>query len=182
MIRLLSLVSLFLLTFTSCENDLEKINEVAHLNDGMSETGKNVEIYYTDSIKVKVKMLAQKLVQHQGEEPYTEMPEGVKVLFYNDIGNIENTLTANKGFIYDHKNEMIAKENVVAISSKGEKLETEELIWNEDNGKIFSNKFVKITTEDEIIFGDGFEANQDFTNYEIKKIKGQINLKEDEIL
>ena len=38
-------------------------------------------------------------------------------------------------------------------------------------------RFVKITTADEIIFGDGFESNQDFTKYKIFKIRGTISLK-----
>ncbi len=39
---------------------------------------------------------------------------------------------------------------------------------------------MKITTEDEVIFGHGLESNQDFTKYRIKKIKGTINLKDAE--
>jgi hypothetical protein len=31
---------------------------------------------------------------------------------------------------------------------------------------------VKITTDDEIIFGEGLEANEDFSDYVIKKVKG----------
>ena len=40
--------------------------------------------------------------------------------------------------------------------------------------------FVKITTEDEIIMGEGFESNQSFTKFKIKKIKGTISLDEEE--
>ena len=62
------------------------------------------------------------------------------------------------------------------VSKKNETLNAEELIWDEKNGKIYSDKFVKITTADEIIYGEGFEANEDFTNYKIKNIKGTINI------
>jgi hypothetical protein len=40
-----------------------------------------------------------------------------------------------------------------------------------------SDRFVKITTAEEIIFGDGFEANQDFTRYRIFNVKGRITVK-----
>jgi len=39
---------------------------------------------------------------------------------------------------------------------------------------------VKITTADEVIYGDGLESNQDFTKYKIKNIKGTIHLKEED--
>ena len=50
----------------------------------------------------------------------------------------------------------------------------------EDSSKIYSDEFVKITTEDEIIMGEGMEANQDFTKWKIHKIKGVINVEEKE--
>jgi hypothetical protein len=39
---------------------------------------------------------------------------------------------------------------------------------------------VKITTGKQVIMGNGMESNQDFTKYEIKKVTGQIQLKDDE--
>jgi hypothetical protein len=40
---------------------------------------------------------------------------------------------------------------------------------------------VKITTPNQVISGKGLESNQDFTKYEIKKITGIINIKNDEL-
>ena len=40
--------------------------------------------------------------------------------------------------------------------------------------KLLSDEFVKITTKDQIIYGDGFEANEDFTKYKIFKTRGTI--------
>jgi lipopolysaccharide assembly outer membrane protein LptD (OstA) len=73
---------------------------------------------------------------------------------------------------------MIARNNVEVINIKGEKLNSEELIWNNKNKKIYTEKFVTIQTKDEIIYGDGLEANEDLTNYKIKKIRGTIQVKE----
>jgi LPS export ABC transporter protein LptC len=70
-----------------------------------------------------------------------------------------------------------AKKNVVVINEKNEKLNTEHLIWNEKTKKIYSDEFVKITTPDEIIYGTGFEADQDFSRYKIMNIKGTITVK-----
>lgn len=46
--------------------------------------------------------------------------------------------------------------------------------------KIWSDKFVTITTKNEILMGDGFEARQDFSKYKIKKLKGTVTIKEEE--
>lgn len=71
---------------------------------------------------------------------------------------------------------MEARKNVSVINQKGERLNTEHLVWDERSEKLTSDEFVKITTKDEIIFGNGFEANQDFTKYKIFNIKGTISI------
>ena len=60
------------------------------------------------------------------------------------------------------------------INELGEKLNTEHLIWLQEEERIYSEVFVKITTEDEIIMGDGFESNESFTNFKITHITGTI--------
>jgi precorrin-4 methylase len=72
---------------------------------------------------------------------------------------------------------MTARKNVEVINAKGEKLNTEEIIWDEQKKIIYSNAFVKISTGDEIIWGIGMEANEDFTDYVIKKVTGKVKVK-----
>ena len=76
---------------------------------------------------------------------------------------------------------MEVKYNVEVVNVNGEKLNTEQLTWDEQKQKIVSNAFVKITTAEEIITGNGLEANQDFTQYEIKEITGTIRLEKGEL-
>ena len=76
---------------------------------------------------------------------------------------------------------MKAVGNVFLVNSKGEQLNAEELIWDQNKKKIFSDKFVKVTTEDEIMFGNGFESNEDFSEYKVKKLTGQLKIDKDEI-
>ena len=73
-----------------------------------------------------------------------------------------------------------SKGNVVVVNKMGEQINTELMYWDQRKGLIYSDAYVKITTPDKIIEGNGFEANQDFTDYQIKDIIGTINLKEDE--
>ena len=104
------------------------------------------------------------------------MPSGLSAKFYNDEMQITSTLDADYGIRYEDEQRMEAKKNVVVVNEKGEKLNTEHLIWYERKEKLLSDDFVKITTKDEIIFGNGFEANQNFTKYRIFNIKGTISL------
>ncbi len=179
------LLQLFLigisLLFANCENDLETVKLITSKKDASIETGKNVRAIYSDKGIVKAQLKAP--VMKHTDDPknaFTELPSGLILLFYGEAMNVQSTLTANYGISYDKTDEMIARNNVIVISENGDKLESEELIWSQKTQKIRSDKFVKITTSDEVIFGDGFESNQDISNYKIKKIRGSFKLKGNE--
>jgi LPS export ABC transporter protein LptC len=98
------------------------------------------------------------------------------VLFYDRNEKESTTLKGNYAIRYEKSQRMEIRYNVEVINEKGEKLNTERLVWDEQKKKITSNAFVKITTAKEVITGNGLEANQDFTKYEIKNIIATIRL------
>lgn len=175
------LLSFIVVSFSACENDLEKIKEVSSQLDAIVETGKDVVIHYSDYGRLKSKLIAPVVKRYITNDPYLEFPEGLRLYFYDDKAEIDSRLSANYGIAYEKREEMIVRNDVVVINIKGEKLNTEELIWKQKEHKIVSDKFVKITTADEIIFGEGLEANEEFTDYTIKNIKGTIQLETDEV-
>jgi LPS export ABC transporter protein LptC len=179
-IRGFFILALLQALLTGCENDLAKVKLVSDHSKLPVESSEKLEILYSDSARVKLKMTAPVLNRYHTEKPYTELPKGVHVEFYDDSLKVISVLTAGYAIRYDSESLMEAKTNVVVVNQKGEKLNTEHLIWNERSAKIYSDAFVRITTADKVIFGNGFEANQDFTNYRIFKIKGTININKDE--
>ncbi|PJA07477.1 MAG: LPS export ABC transporter periplasmic protein LptC [Flavobacteriales bacterium CG_4_10_14_0_2_um_filter_32_8] len=164
----------------SCENDMKQVESLISQKKIPINKGKNVELIYSEKATVKIKIIAPLSEEYdEKDNHYIEMTEGIKVLFYDSLLNVASTLTSNYAIQQVSKKIMEAKNNVVVINDKGEKLNTEHLIWNEDSSKIYSDVFVKITTKEEIIMGEGMEANQDFSKWKIYKIKGTINIKED---
>ena len=164
----------------SCENDVKEIESLSNKKNEPVSRGKNVELIYSEKSNVKINITAP-LMEEYGleEDKYMEMKEGIKVLFYDSLMNVSSTLTANYAINRVAKKIMEAKDDVVVVNDKGEILNTEHLVWLQDSSKIYTDEFVKIQTEDEIIMGEGMEANQDFTKWSIKKIKGIINIKEE---
>jgi LPS export ABC transporter protein LptC len=106
------------------------------------------------------------------------MPAGVFVEFYGPNNVIESTLSAKYGRKFENQGIIEVKDSVVVINNKGERLDTERLIWNEKTKKIYTNSFVRITTKTDVMFGEGMEANQNFTNYRIYKYRGSVSLDE----
>lgn len=171
------LFSLIILSF-SCKNSVDKVNEVTSGPTGAAETGKGIEVVYSDSAKVKFKLTAGRLERKDGETPVTEFFDGVKIVFYGEDQKPESEMKSDYAIHYENEEKMIARNNVVVVNAKGEKLNTEELVWEQQKHLVYTDKFVKITTQDETLYGDGLESKEDFTKYKILKIKGTINRKE----
>ena len=61
-----------------------------------------------------------------------------------------------------------------------DQLNTEELTWDPVQKKIYSDKFVRIRTADEILLGTGFESDQEFKRYRILNPEGTLTIHDDE--
>jgi lipopolysaccharide export system protein LptC len=167
----------------SCTNDLEEVKEIskAYLN---IEIGNDVEILFTEDALPTIKIEAPTAVRHSPEPPempYTEFPDGLKLYVYDDEGNLDSELKANEGRMTDNSDDLEVKGDVSIINQKGEQLNTEVLTWNKIDKKIRSDDFVKIFTEGETIYGTGFEADENFTNYVIYNISGIVKIKDGEL-
>lgn len=174
-INRLFLLPALALGLAACENALRREQEIFTQNDVAVEVGRGVEILYSDSARVRVRISGPVLHNFtEREDPRQEFPQGVKVDFLDERQQTKSTLTAKNAIRRQDKGQVTARDSVVLNTVRGERLETEELIWDEKTEKIFTDKFVKVTKPGEIIYGFGLEANQDFSYWKITVPKGRI--------
>ena len=168
--------------FSSCDkNEIEQIKQVTSAENLPTTSSTNIEILYSDSAQLTLRLIAPKLNRYEDEKrPYMEFPEGLKLVFYDDNEKPESQIECNYAINYTNDKIMEAKDDVIVINKDGEKLNTEHLIWNQGEKLIYTEEFVKITTQDEILYGNGMEATEDFSKYTIKNLTGTILLSEDE--
>lgn len=166
------------LFFQACENDQLKIAALTKPDNTPLESIKGLETIYSDSGMIRVKVTAPVLNKYVSPKAITELPKGLSIDFYDDHLNVVSKLDARYAIHYEQERRWMAKNDVVVVNKKGERLNTEKLYWDENSGKLRSDEFVKITTPEEIIMGKGFEANQDFSSYKIFKVTGNITVKE----
>jgi len=177
------LLSLFLcvVLLSSCGDYASK--NVAKMLQGdtllFTQEGKNVTINYNDSGRLKAKIFAKQLIGYKKDgNDIVRMPKGVTGNFYNDEGKVESFLSAEKGISYQTQKITEVSQNVVVMNNKGEKLNTEKLIWDQRKQIIYTDKFVRITTKNEILTGEGMESKQDFSDWVIRKPRGVISIQD----
>ena len=168
-------IGLLLVVLVSCTNDPKLVQDFVSDKEQAIEQIKEVELVHTENGKIKVRILADKIERFQKQQPGLIFSEKIEVYFYNDSSELQSTLMANDASIDEDKKIMLAQNNVVLTSSDNKKLETDELIWDEKQNKIYTDKKVKITTGKEVVYGEGFTSNADFSQYSIAKIHGTFD-------
>jgi LPS export ABC transporter protein LptC len=178
----LAFILLISFSLPGCENSMEKIKTITKNPAYPTLSRVNSETYYSDSSRIKVRVWAAKLERFtQTKDPYINFPEGILVYFYDTAMNIESEISAHSAVFYENKNLWIARDDVIAKNNnKGDQLNTEELYWNQNTHKIYSEKFSRIQSKDGVTIGEnGFEANQNFTWWRMNNMRGTLNMKDE---
>ena len=173
-------ISVASMLFSCRQNKLEDVNALSTKKNIPVIAAKEVKVLYSEEAAIKVKVESPVMNQYiDGEERYIEMPEGVTVLFYDSTDKVSSRLKANYAIDYETQNRMEAKNDVVVVNEKNEQLNTEHLIWDKKEQKIFSDVFVKISRPDKVFFGEGMESDERFENWKLKKVKGTFSVDAD---
>ncbi len=163
----------------SCETKIAKAEgfEILSLP---SLTGSDIYTVFTDSGKIQLIMAAPVMESWSNfESPYTEFRKGMKIYFHD--GQKEPIAIASSKYakFFDKENLWEMNDSVVIINESGDKLETEQLFWNRDKNLVYTDRFVKITNEDQTVMGTGFESDPQLTRRKIKNVTATIYLNDE---
>ncbi len=172
-LKLLILISLF-----SCSKNTDQINKLFEKHTRPPEKAENIKMIYSDSSQLLFILTAPVFeTRKTGNKKYIEYPKGIKISFLDQNKQANSWITADKAKNYISDKKFVANENVKLFNSDNDKLETSELIWDEKEEILYTNKFVKVTrpAKGDTLYGYGFKSNKDFTEFEIKrKLSGKV--------
>ncbi|MBK8339896.1 MAG: LPS export ABC transporter periplasmic protein LptC [Flavobacteriales bacterium] len=158
-----------------CKNDLDHVAAVEVPAEAPDRVTSNAEYFYSDSGRLSNRLRAGRIAEYTAKETRrTELSEGIELTFYDRQGKEGSVLTARNGTILPNEKRMIVRDHVVFLNAKGERLETEQLIWSQDSDRVHTDRPVRIARGRDIIHGVGLEANEDFSRYSIRKITGEL--------
>ena len=169
------LPAIVVVVLASCET---RENAKPTVYEGPITEGENVELLYVEKDVLKLKVNAIKIQEFATGD--REFPEGLQMEFYDEAGKITSTLKANHAYYFQKENQWRGRGNVeVKNIETNEQLNSEELFWKPDTKRIFTEKFVTIRQQNDIIYGTGLDAAQDLSDYKISHPEGEIAIDEE---
>lgn len=164
----------------SCTNDAKEVRDfLADKNLPIGEAY-NINHKHTDSGWVNVKMKSPVMLDfgNRTMHPYSEFPKGVKITSIKKNGD-SITIEGDYAKSYTKTEISEIKNNVVIYNyAQKNKLETDQIYWDQKAHYYFTEKKFTFYTLTDTIKGVGFEASEDLQNWWVKNQSGVINIKE----
>jgi len=161
-------------SFTACKKDKKtSVDMVYNPETVPSLDTDSVSMLISDSGLIRYKMIAKTWeVYDQAKEPYWFFPRGIYVEQYDTVFNIVFTAVADTAWNFEKKKLWRLKGHVFVKNALDETFSSDELFWDQQKQRIYSDKFVRVNRPDKgILLGkSGFEANQQMTRYTFKSV------------
>lgn len=112
------------------------------------------------------------LMFDEAKEPHWSFPDGIFMERYDDDMNVEATFRADSATYFSQIRKWRFDGNVRMRNVDGDRFATEQLFWDQQEQKVYSDSFVHIERVDRIIEGYGFESNEEMTEYTVLNVAG----------
>lgn len=165
--------------FFSCDSSIETVTGF-DVNELPALTVKEFETVNSDSGRIQLVMKSPLMQRYdRNNDPYSEFPSGIEVVFYDGKTEPVASLSARYARYHENKKMWELRYDVKARNSGNELLETELLFWDENRALVYTERFVRITGPDRIISGNGFESDTRFSKWEIRNGNAIIYLEDE---
>lgn len=158
----------FLMTvLVSCQDEVD--SSMLEVYQGPTSVAYDVELLHSDSAIIRTNLKAKKQLEYPTGD--FEFPEGIDISFFDKEGTLTTTMRADRGY-YINSDNLYRGEGDVQVHNleKDQKLSSEELFWNPNTERIYTEKFVTIQEKETIFNGTGMEADQGFNEYKLFKV------------
>ena len=108
---------------------------------------------------------------------FSEFTEGVYLELFDDQNN-KSTVVADYAIVYNKTDLIDMQGHVVLATHQKDTLFAEQLFYDQAKEWLFTNNPVTFRTGTDLINGNGFDSDNNFTTAEVLEIDGIITLDE----
>ncbi|MFV9551882.1 LPS export ABC transporter periplasmic protein LptC [Algibacter sp. PT7-4] len=174
-----NIVTIFIVTmFFSCNDSFKQVQKIGISENEPIGIDYNINVKYTDSGRVSANLISTKMLDYSNRDfPFHQFTDGVTLYIY-DKENKKSTVVADNAYVYTNTDLIDMQDNVVITTYDNRVLKTDQLFYDQKKEWLSTNKPVSFKTDQDIINGNGFDSNSEFTNAEVLEVTGIITLED----
>ena len=178
---LLFLLLISPLVHSGCtEKDVPSSHQVLPLSDSLAKTTVARDIHLTlyEGNRAPLQLSAQQASTYEKDQGATEtLFSGVVRVQLTDSLGQRTSATCRKLLYLSPESLLTLSDSVVIDGFNGRRLLTDRLIWDRSSGKIRTEGFVVMVTENDSIRGYGLRANSDLSDYSVLNVTGSTTIR-----
>ncbi|MDO9552747.1 MULTISPECIES: LPS export ABC transporter periplasmic protein LptC [Rhodonellum] len=165
--HMLAMLTIFQFLLVSCGPETD--TALLEVYQGPTSIGYDIDLVHSDSAIIRTNLKAKKQLEFGTGD--IEFPEGIEISIFGRDGELTTTMRADRGY-FIRKDNLYRGEGDVQVHNleKNQKLSSEELFWDPNTKKIYTDKFVTIQEQETLINGTGMEADEGFNEYKLFKV------------
>lgn len=110
----------------------------------------------------------------EAKEPFWRFPVGLFLEQYDLAMKPEADIRADSAVYFSRRRIWRLDGHVVMVNVQGDSFLTNQLFWDQQQRKVYSDSFIHIVRTDRIIEGYGFTSNENMTAYTVNRPTGII--------
>lgn len=139
----------------------------------------DAKIHRTQNGDLQIEMDAPMIRQYNQPTAKTIYPHGVELRFYGKDRTLRTKLTAKYAISLDDKKLMEARDSVVVMDySNGDTIYLQNIVWDANSERIYSNNPLRAVNGQRVTYGDGFVSDEKMENLKVIHQRGQIEFNE----
>ena len=160
--------------FFGCESNFKEVQKINFSEFVPGGEADSVNLKYTDSGAIQVVLISSKMLDYSNVPfPFTEFPKGIHLTVYDKKAK-KTIVTAKYAVSYGKTSIIDLRKKVVILSEDGQKLETEQLFYDQKNQWFYTEKKFKFSDAKGVSYGQGIDFSKDFKIINSQKIEGEV--------
>ena len=147
----------------------------------LTESSENISITMSENGKLSYIFKAPLVEGYTlAKEPYREFRKGIDIVTFksDSLSTQSGDMRSNYAIYYENRKLWECVGDVEVRNSSGRELYSQQLFWNTQTKRIYSNVDTKIvdTNSGDIYYGEGFESDEDMEEWTFRKMTGRMRM------
>lgn len=176
-----ALVALVLFLLVSCGGRGKQLGDAVTSRDSMAVMStSNITSLISEDGMIRYRINAESWdMFDRTDPPRWTFEKGVYLEVLDSLMEVSSMIKADTAYYYSDTEIWELRGHVHAENPQDEQFDTELLYWDQRKEKVYSDERIAIRQVHQILYGRGFESNQDFTRYTIRKSEGVFPIEDE---
>lgn len=126
----------------------------------------DVSTFISDSGYTRYHITAPLWVMYEeAKDPHWEFPEGLLLEQYDDNFKREAVVRCSTATFYSQRKLWKLDGKVMMVNVERDSFLTEQIFWDQQKRRVYSDSFIHVVKSDRVIEGYGFDSNENLTDY-----------------